>query len=312
MSKILNLKEHFCGTFQQKQLSTPCDLEVHRGTDGKIYLIDFSRLMPPENPHTNKSYYFYFYLFFYFSIYCFRKTKFSYLYELLRPELVREYKVPLSSDAFSRFSSHSQENKINNNEIKEATNYLFDTVIPKFSFSLLNSFEKSENSLIHFNLTNMLHNMGINIRMIFRVVESLCSLKQKMVEKSSAIDDLVVLLFCEMIARILKIQTRKIFRKRMKELRSPVEEPFITIFLDFLNVVFGNNQTSEKFWVESIPKKICQKFCCHINNFDFVSNTLFIELKKKIFHFANKSYPVDIVFKRLKGNSIFNFLDNFY
>lgn len=29
---------------------SPVDVEGHRGTDGRFYLIDYSRVMPPETP----------------------------------------------------------------------------------------------------------------------------------------------------------------------------------------------------------------------------------------------------------------------
>lgn len=31
---------------QQKELCMPCDIEVHRGIDGRVYIIDTARLYP--------------------------------------------------------------------------------------------------------------------------------------------------------------------------------------------------------------------------------------------------------------------------
>ena len=51
-AKLLNLKNHLCGmnAHSRKELYTPLDLEGHLGSDGKHYLLDFSRVMPPEYP----------------------------------------------------------------------------------------------------------------------------------------------------------------------------------------------------------------------------------------------------------------------
>jgi hypothetical protein len=50
--KIMNIKDHRCGLNPDtsKTLSSPADLEGHYGTDGRFYLLDFSRVLPPETP----------------------------------------------------------------------------------------------------------------------------------------------------------------------------------------------------------------------------------------------------------------------
>ena len=35
---------------QKKLLSTPTDIEGHRGKDGRFYVLDFARVFPPEHP----------------------------------------------------------------------------------------------------------------------------------------------------------------------------------------------------------------------------------------------------------------------
>jgi hypothetical protein len=61
------------------------DTEVHRGTDGRIYVIDLSRVLPPQEPG--------------------HQIQLSHLYRMLRPELVRTNPEPLCSDAASNFVS---------------------------------------------------------------------------------------------------------------------------------------------------------------------------------------------------------------
>lgn len=47
----LNLQPHFVGRKESgKVLAGPGDVEGHIGTDGRYYLLDFARLLPPEFP----------------------------------------------------------------------------------------------------------------------------------------------------------------------------------------------------------------------------------------------------------------------
>ncbi len=50
-------------------------------------------------------------------------------YKLLRPEFVAKYKVPLSSDAFTKFGQADKD--VHNTEVQEATNYLLNVSVPQ-------------------------------------------------------------------------------------------------------------------------------------------------------------------------------------
>lgn len=77
---MLNLKGHKAG-LSQTTVFGPADIEGHKSkADGKYYLVDYARLMPPqvrlEKDKTGKQ---------------------THLYQLLRPELVQSNPTPLSS-----------------------------------------------------------------------------------------------------------------------------------------------------------------------------------------------------------------------
>jgi hypothetical protein len=65
---MLNIKEHTCGP-EHIRVYGPVDMEGHKGLDGRKYLLDFSRVFPPEVPRKDKP--------------------MSHLYRLFRPEFVR-------------------------------------------------------------------------------------------------------------------------------------------------------------------------------------------------------------------------------
>lgn len=67
------------------------DTEVHRGSDGRIYVIDLSRVLPPQEPDVH--------------------IHLSHLYRMLRPEFVRMNPEPLCSDTASGFASQESDAK---------------------------------------------------------------------------------------------------------------------------------------------------------------------------------------------------------
>lgn len=106
IAKALNLKSHLV-TSENKEfyIFGPSDIEVHKGTDSKYnpffllnemniliknkkryYACDFARLFPPEHSDFHK-----------------QKKPGSYLFYILRPELVKSFHKPLSSDALTKF-----------------------------------------------------------------------------------------------------------------------------------------------------------------------------------------------------------------
>ena len=83
----------------------------------------------------------------------------SYLYELLRPELVKMNPVPLCSDAFSPFEKTDPKQQENNHEDQEAVMRLFNTIIPQFVTQL------STLEYYHFDtIKRAMHSVGINLR----------------------------------------------------------------------------------------------------------------------------------------------------
>lgn len=57
----------------------------------------------------------------------------TYLYRLLRPEFVKTYHRPLSSDAFSNFGGADNVGEGHDKEVQEATDTLLNAKIPAFA-----------------------------------------------------------------------------------------------------------------------------------------------------------------------------------
>lgn len=113
------------------------------------------------------------------------------MYQLFRPEFLKNYHIPLSSDAFSNLGKDNYEE--HNREVLEATTYLFDTTIREFAMSL--EMQEQNDSLV-WELTELTHRSGINIRYLGVVRQAVTSEKIRRI------------IFNEMCARVAKNQLR--------------------------------------------------------------------------------------------------------
>jgi hypothetical protein len=103
---------------------------------------DFARLFPPSGD---------------------RQFRSAYMVDLLRPEFVRRWKKPLSSDALSPMAHEQPDAKSNSDEVLEATAELKRSNIPHFA-RYLESFTPAPS----FPLMQCLHTKGINARYLGR------------------------------------------------------------------------------------------------------------------------------------------------
>jgi len=135
--QILGLCSH---TVLNASITGPADLEVHKGKDKRLYLIDFARVMPPESP---------------------LKTNIhnSIWYSLLRPTFVMNWKTHqnsagLCSDAFTRWCSKDTNEKSLSEEVHQATEYLYTQIIPNTANNLVKLYRSNPTE---FNLVTKLH-----------------------------------------------------------------------------------------------------------------------------------------------------------
>eukprot|EP01116_Phalansterium_solitarium_P021277 TRINITY_DN6548_c0_g1_i1.p1 TRINITY_DN6548_c0_g1~~TRINITY_DN6548_c0_g1_i1.p1 ORF type:complete len:1106 (+),score=432.25 TRINITY_DN6548_c0_g1_i1:73-3390(+) len=225
-TRKLNLKEHRVGNRMLNQLiTTPVDLEGHYGSDKRMYLLDFSRLFPPEAmpPSQRRS---------------------TYLTHMLRPEFVKSWRTPLCSDAFSPFI-YEHDPEEHQAEVREATEYLRGTVVKEFAMSLVNCAEA--------NFMHSLHSMGINVRLLGLVRSHL----------SDDVDwqrhwRTVILL--EMLMRTIKQRIRHRLREKMRKLKQPGEEYYKIVVIKSLNKLFGDVPKSDLYWRTKLKQLVADKF----------------------------------------------------
>ncbi len=253
LADILGLKRHRVGS---QNLYLCGDVEGHRGTDGRLYLIDLSRLFPPEYPLGNSPF-----------------SKNDIWFKLLRAECVRSYPTPLSSDALSAWGAAGTARE-NNAEVKLASQWLRDVLVPQTALEIDAAVRDGTAQNSTFRVRTVVHRHGVNIRHL-GLVRKACS-------ESGAKDSVMA----EIMARTIKCDLNRKLRDLVAELRLPVDQvrtknwislcdlfsflqPYRHLIVTQLNVVLGRESNhairkSEKlahvFWTSELQEKIIAKF----------------------------------------------------
>ena len=239
MAKDLNLKKHLAGWKKVKSLYAAADIEGHKGKDGKYYLLDFSRSMPPVDPKQSKN-----------------PPLNGHLYNLFRREFVKSYPKPLCSDGFSGFIRSDPEEEKHNEELAEATTYLYHTLIPAFAREFLQIYREAKqgHSLSDVKITENMHRRGINMRYLGKLYTSIQALDSDWALECST----VVLL--EACARVVKNQLNLQLRHLVREHTFPADVPYRRLVVRFLNLVFGGDSDSRTCWREQLGPDLIRYF----------------------------------------------------
>ena len=259
-SRRMNLKPHVCGHVSAppqgvQVLSSPTDLEGHRGTDGRFYLIDFARIFPPEAPLS----------FLPPAVAALFDTRMAvqvgqpknpHLYQLLRPELVRQWPEPLCSDAFSGFIAQDPEQHNHNMACVQATSFMLTTLTETCAKEFLWAVAEQ---MIHNKVTDTvvsqyLHRRGVNLRHIGIVLRHIPLNGTKESEYS------IRLLLLEALFRVLKHSIFRDHRLQLKRARLPSQVPFLQLIISQLNSMLGKDSGSEFFWGTLIPQHLAFRF----------------------------------------------------
>eukprot|EP01122_Echinamoeba_exundans_P013600 TRINITY_DN5967_c0_g1_i1.p1 TRINITY_DN5967_c0_g1~~TRINITY_DN5967_c0_g1_i1.p1 ORF type:complete len:1302 (+),score=258.45 TRINITY_DN5967_c0_g1_i1:29-3934(+) len=245
-ARILNLQSEFVYNYDRQQrilLHSSCDVEGHQGKDGRFYLVDTARVLPPANPIKDKPN--------------------SFLWNMLRPELVKSNPDPLSADSFSGFFL---ENKLKHNEeVRAATERLENTIVPNFAQSLLSvdsSFRRRKSTSPHpddadfARIIMSMHQNGINLRYLGLVYNHVCSNENFPGSDSATVQFLQTLLMTEMVARVVKHE----IRRQMRKLQSSDASKFITLVTGCFNSVFGRSDAALVMWQKTIRQGLEARF----------------------------------------------------
>lgn len=227
LASCLNLKEHgLRNQPKEVRISTPADLELHKGSDGHIYALDFSRMFPPDIPSDD--------------------FPGGVFYQLLRPEFVRNYPKQLCSDSYTSFID-TQESGAAIREIKEAHAFLMN-IVAQFGAGLESERPQTDLLSASEKVVNLMHMKGINCRYLGKVWKHTTSPYWRLVLK------------VEMACRCLKKRLNKRLRKAVLQRVGRGVSACIAAALTFLNVVFGDSAASSAFWEKKILPDVVSYF----------------------------------------------------
>lgn len=225
--KANNLIGHLCGRNKSAlhEVYGPTDIEGHYDAEhDRLYVLDFARVFPPTAEDDVKK---------------------SFLYKVFRPEFVKKYPVPLSSDAFSPFSRFDPARLENDQNVMTATQQLLSVVIPRFARWLESHWENLKLDKDLTNLTEIIHREGINVRYL--------GLLRSHVQNET----LRNLILIEMIARVIKNRLRDKLRRTMRNsVQTLIGDAFLEVVLTTFNRVLGWHDRSTQFWKIQLKKHL--------------------------------------------------------
>lgn len=218
-ASCLNLKVH---SVRGHEVPLAVDVECHAGRDGRLYLIDLSRTLPPQKP--NRSY-----------------NQLCHLFQLLRPELVRSCPFPLCSDACSAFVNEESDRLEHASDVARATEHLLINVVPMAAIYLdgLHT-ARSEPDWSFFSLSHLkrcLHvtiSLGVNRRFLGQVRKHCTNRISQQ------------LLLVDIVSRTVKKMLRKALRETLFSAGRKQETHLSQTILSFWNVLLSQNDDLEE------------------------------------------------------------------
>lgn len=245
----INIKTHLSGFKDPKQISGPGDIECHHGLDGEIYVLDFGRLLPPEDPS--------------FSV---DPDDRGIFFKLFRTEFIKRLNYQLNPDALCDFHTGSKEEQRNDRiSISKATRLLYHTMIPTYAQYLSSqkalqtvldnkcSSKKELFSALECVSSASVHRAALNVRHLGFVRNN---------SSSSAVRS-AILLVC--LARTLKTLFKDIQRKTMHQVSVPSDEPFARALVAFVHNFKPNHPQSKSQW-ETLITASQEKFPSLLNS----------------------------------------------
>ncbi|GAB5367692.1 hypothetical protein AAMO2058_001252700 [Amorphochlora amoebiformis] len=291
---------------EEVDLWLAADIEGHQSlADGRYYLIDLARFLPPVPPRPG--------------------ARADHLVRLFRPEFMRkETPVPLSADVFSGFGILKKETLFI--DAHRAFTHLITKSVPRTVDLILKEVKDGTTNL---NLSSILHTNGVNIRYLGLIFAKLAGKNDSGGEKQ--IECAKQIVCYDMVMRCIKIHGRQCLRKCGKELalylfskefekwRSGVknykkknkkfnildlasdslgfeptdhcdevlnaykemsERERLAVIFILAYMVFGNGPTAEHYWKEIIPQAVRAKFAVGCDGCSITMENLRAEVLK--------------------------------
>lgn len=238
-SEGLNLKRHYVINGKSKQgelkrilwfivssffsskgeleIASCVDLEGHKGSDSRFYLLDFSRTFPPafKDSELREAH-----------------DKYWPYYHMLRSESVLKSQHALSADAFSNFNSRGGESKENNREVRAVTEQVKTEGVMRVCKTLMDYFAAGKS----LSFSHIFHQNGLNMRYLGLVYSQITSHSMY----DGAHSNLYILILVESMMRVLKNYIRSRLRQEQASSnKQDCESRLLTETANILNRFFA-------------------------------------------------------------------------
>lgn len=252
----LNLSTHYVVSKKDNklvELPMAADMEVHRGRDSRLYVLDYSRAFPPQD------------------INLMTDVPMRHLLFKLRPEWVQMQPKKMNPDVFSQFirfgkganvSSEDKEKltrqrKEDEAYAREVTRRLLEEHIPNVSKKLVEMVKELNTSELHEFFTSwisvVVHFHGINLRWLGRLRNCIPDeTEHQKIWRGH--------LLIEMISRVLRFELSAILRFEMRRIRKTGEQPYFIKTVEYMNLVFGDSQQSRDYWNGELKNWLRKRF----------------------------------------------------
>jgi len=230
IAQTLNLKLHSIKGDKSNTEIICSDVEGHFGIDRNYYLVDTTRLFPPEVP--------------------LQKNSNEHLFTFLRPELVRTSPIPINNDCFSVFWNGNDIQRIEEEgNIRKLTDLIYSTLIPYLSRSI----QDGEVKINNFDqVKQILHQRMICIRHLPYLIEKILNdidqptlqIGELTLESKKALEILVI----ELFSRILKWKWYS-FKGNLESIQKQTIE-----FQNQYFPILSEKQNIEKNWIELLKE----------------------------------------------------------
>ena len=247
MCRYMHLKNHFVPDANNHPMtvSSGSDFQGHLCEDGRVYLMNLSRAAPADLPQPGTN---------------------QILTHQLRPEFVQHYAKPLTGDAYRPEMEAMEDFTENAQQTCEASLHLHRVTIP----ALVNSIDNLSQILLDSSsLTNFLHINGVNMRHLGKMYTA-----AKYPHTKSL---LLVEITSRSAKHVLNQTLRSISRKARAEMmnaeargrskkddfmehNSKLRQQLHVNVLDFLNLVVGQGEESDRFWENTMLPVMKNKF----------------------------------------------------
>jgi Clustered mitochondria/Translation initiation factor eIF3 subunit 135 len=216
------------------------DVEGHIGTDGRRYLLDLARSLPPEScshtPHL-------------------LSESQSVFFRLLRPEFLKYLRTtnqcpPLHPDALTRWGHKGPGGQQRDAVVNQATEILVKQVIPRFAQELAATETSHESDQVGGNnIAEAMHRNGINMRHIGLV--------------RSHIPQHCLSIRTKLLVEITQRALKAILRHALRESQARASSSFVTRehVVTFLNrVTRADTPDHSGFWCGTVTAMITERF----------------------------------------------------